>query len=612
MCGIVGYTGQRPAGPIVLDGLHKLEYRGYDSAGIALIEDDGQLYVAHATGKLDSLVQHIDGQLPPATCAIGHTRWATHGVPSDRNAHPHLDASGRIAVVHNGIIENFHDLRSRFSPDIFTSDTDTEVLAHMLAAEVDSGADLLDALRHVVSSALGAYSLVITSSDEPGRIIAARIGNAGGLVIGYGDGESHIASDLGALIAHTREISFLEPGEFVDLNHDVVTFVDADGRTIEKALETAPQDFVTAARGRYKHFMLKEIYEQPDAVLDALRGRYLSDPSRVELDEVPYTAKQIETINRVVLVGMGTSSNSTLVGRHYIERFARIPSEVDNASEFRYRQPVLDEHTLVVSVAQSGETVDTLAAMDEARRAGCMQITLCNTHGAQTTRVADGTLYMRSGPEVAVASTKTMAASMLLLHALALHLGHQRGTLDPSVEAQQVEAALHLPVAIGNTLELAPYIQEIALHYAAFDDFLFLGRGLGFPIAMEGALKLKEVSYIHAEGYAAGEMKHGPIALIDPLTPTVAIAPRDSVFDKMRSNIEQVRARSGEVVAVVSNGDHSLDDLVTHVIELPEVDPLLAPLVSVVPLQLLSYYIALERGADIDQPRNLAKTVTVE
>ncbi len=612
MCGIVGYTGQRPAGPIVLDGLRKLEYRGYDSAGIALIEDDGQLYVAHATGKLDALVQHTEGQLPPASSAIGHTRWATHGEPNDRNAHPHLDASGRIAVVHNGIIENFHELRSRFSPDIFTSDTDTEVLAHMLAAEVDGGADLLDALRHVVASAQGAYSLVVTTSDEPGRIVAARIGNAGGLVIGYGDGESHIASDLGALIAHTRQIAFLEPGEFVDLDRSAVVFVDADGGTIEKARETAPQDFVTAARGRYKHFMLKEIYEQPDAVLDALRGRYLSDPSRVSLDEVPYTAEQIATINRVVLVGMGTSTNSTLVGRHYFERFARIPSEVDNASEFRYRQPVLDEHTLVVSVAQSGETVDTLAAMDEAQRAGCMQITLCNTPGAQTTRVADGTLHMRSGPEVAVASTKTMSASMLLLHALALYLGRQRGVLDDGLEAQQVEAALHLPVAIGQTLELASQIQEIAKHYAAFDDFLFLGRGLGFPIAMEGALKLKEVSYIHAEGYAAGEMKHGPIALIDPQTPTVAIAPRDSVFDKMRSNIEQVRARSGEVIAIVTKGDNSLDDLVTDSIELPEVDPLLAPLVSVIPLQLLSYYIALERGADIDQPRNLAKTVTVE
>lgn len=400
MCGIVGYTGQRPAGPIVLDGLRKLEYRGYDSAGIALVDREGQLYLARATGKLDALVQHTEGQLPPSTCAIGHTRWATHGEPNDRNAHPHLDASGRIAVVHNGIIENFHDLRSRFSPDIFNSDTDTEVLAHMLAVEVDSGADLLEALRRVVASAQGAYSLVITSTDEPGRIIAARIGNAGGLVIGYGDGEAHIASDLGALITHTREIAFLEPGEFVDLNPDTISFVDSDGATIEKARETAPQDFVAAARGRYKHFMLKEIYEQPDAVLDALRGRYLSDPSRVELQDVPYTAQQIANINRVVLVGMGTSSNSTLVGRHYIERFARIPAEVDNASEFRYRQPVLDEHTLVVSVAQSGETVDTLAAMDEARRAGCMQITLCNTPGAQTTRVADGTLYMRAGKSV--------------------------------------------------------------------------------------------------------------------------------------------------------------------------------------------------------------------
>ena len=612
MCGIVGYTGRRPAGPIVLDGLRRLEYRGYDSAGIALVEDDGQLYLARATGKLDALVQHTEGQLPPATCAIGHTRWATHGEPSDRNAHPHLDASGRIAVVHNGIIENFHDLRSRFSTDLFTSDTDTEVLAHMLAAEIDGGADLLDALRHVVVSAQGAYSLVVTSKDEPGRIVAARVGNAGGLVVGYGDHESHIASDLGALIAHTRDIAFIEPGEFVDLTREAISFIDAEGATIEKAHETAPPDYVTAARGRYKHFMLKEIHEQPDAVLDALRGRYLSDPPRVELQEVPYTADQIASINRIVLVGMGTSSNSTLVGRHYFERFARIPSEVDNASEFRYRQPVLDEHTLVVSVAQSGETVDTLAAMDEARRAGCMQITLCNTPGAQTTRVADGTLYMRAGPEVAVASTKTMSASMLLMHALALYLGRQRGALDASVEAHQVQAALHLPVAIGQALELAPRIEEIARHYATFDDFLFLGRGLGFPIAMEGALKLKEVSYIHAEGYAAGEMKHGPIALIDPRTPTVAIAPRDAVVDKMRSNIEQVRARSGEVIALVSHGDHSLDDLVTDVIELPEVDPLLAPLVSVVPLQLLSYYIALERGADIDQPRNLAKTVTVE
>ncbi len=613
MCGIVAYSGQRPAGPIVLDGLRRLEYRGYDSAGIALIEDDGELYVARATGKLDALVQHTEGQLPPATTAIGHTRWATHGEPSDRNAHPHLDPNGRVAVVHNGIIENFEALRARFPAETFNSDTDTEVLAHLLAANLDAGADLLEALRAVVADAEGAYSLVVSSRDEPGRIVAARVGNAGGLVIGYGDDETHVASDLGALITHTRRVNFLEPGEFVDLTSNGATFVDAAGTTIEKAVEVTPHDYVTAARGRHKHFMLKEIYEQPDAVLDALRGRYHTDPPRVALeDELGLTEEQVASIDRAVLVGMGTSSNSTLVGRHYFERFARIPSEVDNAAEFRYREPVLNPRTLVVSVAQSGETVDTLAAMDEAQRAGCPQITLCNTPGAQTTRVADGTLYLRTGPEVAVASTKTMASSMLLLHALALYLGRARGALDPEVERHQVEAALHLPVAIGEALDLAPQMEDIARRYAQFEDFLFLGRGLSLPIAMEGALKLKEVSYIHAEGYAAGEMKHGPIALIDPQTPTVAIAPRDSVFEKMRSNIEQVRARQGDVIAVVSHDDHSLDDLATDVIELPEVDPLLAPIVTVVPLQLLAYYIALQRGADIDQPRNLAKTVTVE
>ena len=612
MCGIVGYTGRRPAGQIVLDGLRRLEYRGYDSAGIALVEDDGELYLARATGKLDALVQHSEGQLPPATVAIGHTRWATHGEPSDRNAHPHLDPDGRVAVVHNGIIENFEALRARFPSSTFKSDTDTEVLAHMLASELNRGADLLDALRSVSSEAQGAYSLVATDRNEPGRIVAARVGNAGGLVIGYGDEETHIASDLGALISHTNRVNFLESGEFVDLTTEGATFVDADGGVIEKPVEATPHDYVATARGRHKHFMLKEIYEQPDAVLDALRGRYHADPPRVELDELPFTPDQIQSIDRAVLVGMGTSSNSTLVGRHYFERFARIPSEVDNAAEFRYREPVLSDRTLVVSVAQSGETVDTLAAMDEAQRAGCLQITLCNTPGAQTTRVADGTLYLRSGPEVAVASTKTMASSMLLLHALALYLGRLRGTLDPEVERRQVEAALHLPVAIGQALDLAPQLEDIARRYAEFEDFLFLGRGLSLPIAMEGALKLKEVSYIHAEGYAAGEMKHGPIALIDARTPTVAIAPRDSVFEKMRSNIEQVRARHGEVIAIVSQGDHSLDSLVTDVIELPEVDPMLAPIVTVVPLQLLAYYIALERGADIDQPRNLAKTVTVE
>ncbi|MDA0269905.1 MAG: glutamine--fructose-6-phosphate transaminase (isomerizing) [Chloroflexi bacterium] len=613
MCGIVGYSGHRPAGPILLEGLRRLEYRGYDSAGLALFDGDRQFYIAHATGKLDALVQRVEGTLPPATSGIGHTRWATHGEPSDRNAHPQLDPDGTIAVIHNGIIENFEELRARYARGPFHSETDTEVLAHMLAGAVERGVDLLDALRGVVAEARGAYSVVAVAVGEPGRMVAARAGNAGGIVIGTGEGEHLLASDLGALLPHTRRVTFLEPGEFVDLCADSVRYVDIEGHELTKTIEVLPYDPVSAVKGPYKHFMLKEIHEQPDAALNAMRGRYLTGPLRVDLSgDIPFDAAWAKALTRVVLVGMGTSMHSALVGRHYIERFARLPAEVDNSAEFRYRGPVLDEHTLVISVAQSGETVDTLAAMDEAKRAGCPQITICNSPGAQTTRVANATLLMRAGPEIAVASTKTMVASMVLLHALALYLGRLRGTLAPDVEAQQVQAALHLPAAIGAALNLGGQIEVLADRYADSRDFLFLGRGLGYPAALEGALKLKEVSYIHAEGYAAGEMKHGPIALIDDQFPTVALAPRDDVFDKMRSNIEQIRARKGPVIALVSAGDRSLEGVATDIVEMPEVDPLLTPIVAVVPLQLLSYYIATRRGADVDQPRNLAKTVTVE
>ena len=612
MCGIVGYTGHRPAGPIVLDGLRRLEYRGYDSAGVALFDDRGELYVARATGKIDALLQRVEGTLPPAIAGIGHTRWATHGEPSERNAHPHLDPDGTVAVVHNGIVENFEDLRLRYARGPFLSDTDTEVLAHMLATRIEGGVDLLAALRSVVAEARGAYSIVAISRHESGRIVAARVGNAGGIVIGVGDGEHLLASDLGALLPHTRRVTFMEPGDFADVRADGVSYVDAAGALIARRVEVLPYDPVAAVKGPYKHFMLKEIFEQPDAALDAIRGRYQTRPPRVEFEALPLDEARARSLTRGVLIGMGTSMHAAMVGRHYIERFARLPAEVDNSAEFRYRQPVLDANTLVVSVAQSGETVDTLSAMDEARSAGCLQITLCNTPGAQTTRVADGTILLRVGPEIAVASTKTMVASMLLLHGLALRLGRLRGTLDATVEAQQIQAALHLPAALGQALELAPQIEEIAGRYAHHEDFLFLGRGLGYPIALEGALKLKEVSYIHAEGYAAGEMKHGPIALIDEQMPTLAIAPHDDVFDKMRSNIEQVRARRGPVIAIVSCGDRSLEGVANDIIELPEVDPLLAPIVTVVPLQLLAYYIATCRGADVDQPRNLAKTVTVE
>ena len=395
-------------------------------------------------------------------------------------------------------------------------------------------------------------------------------------------------------------------GELADVRADAVRYIDAAGAELTKAVEEQPFDPVAAVKGRHRHFLVKEIREQPDAVLDVLRGRYLADPPRVEMEGIPWGADQVRALRRVLLVGMGTSMLAAAVGRHYIERFARLPAEVDNAAEFRYRQPVLDPSTLVISVAQSGETVDTLAAMDEARRAGCPQLTVCNTPGALSTRIADGTVYLRVGPEIAVASTKCLTASIAALHGIALHLGRLAGRLDPALEAA------HLPAALGEALLLEPHIAEIAKRYARYQNFLFLGRGLSYPMAMEGALKLKELSYIHAEGYPAGEMKHGPIALIDESMPTVAIALRDEVFDKMRSNIEQVRARRGPVIAIVSAGDHSLDDIVEERIELPAVDPLLSPIVSVVPMQLLAYHIALERGADVDQPRNLAKTVTVE
>ncbi|MXZ63314.1 MAG: glutamine--fructose-6-phosphate transaminase (isomerizing) [Chloroflexi bacterium] len=616
MCGIIGYTGSRPAGPLLLECLRRLEYRGYDSAGIALFDDAQQLYLARAEGKLDNLANRVEGQLPPAAAGIGHTRWATHGAPSDRNAHPQLDPSGRVAVVHNGIVENFETLRRRFTDrgDTFASETDTEVLAHLVADALARGADLADAVRSVIGETKGAYSLVAITVDEPGRLVDARVGNAGGIVVGHGEGvaEQFVSSDLAAILPLTRTVTFLGPGEVADVRAEGVTLTDADGRTIDREPEVQPFDPVAAAKGRFRHFMLKEIHEQPDAALDAMRGRYLLDPPRVEIEGFGFDEARVRDINRVVLVGMGTSLYAAMIARHYIERFARVPAEVDNASEFRYRRPVLDEHTLVISVGQSGETVDTLAAMEEAQRAGCAQLTICNTPGSQATRLADSTVLIRVGPEIAVASTKCLIGAIIALHAAALQLGRLRGVLDEATARAEIESALHLPAALGEALLLEDRVRELAARYAQFDDFLFLGRGLSYPVALEGALKLKEVSYIHAEGYAAGEMKHGPIALIDERMATVAIAVRDEVREKMRSNIEQVKARRGPVLALTSAGDDSLDGVADDVLVIPAFDGALAPAVSLVPLQLLAYHIALERGADVDQPRNLAKTVTVE
>ena len=619
MCGIIGYSGWRPAGRILIECLRRLEYRGYDSAGIALFDGRQELFHARATGKLENLASRVEGQLPPAVAGIGHTRWATHGAPSDANAHPQLDPAGRVAVVHNGIVENFEALRRRFTDRAapFASDTDTEVLAHLLAEALEGGADLADAVRGVIAETEGAYSLVAIARDDPGRLVAARVGNAGGIVVGHGDGtagrpEQFVCSDLAAILPFARRVTFLEPGELADVRAEGVALSDAAGRPVERAPELQPYDPVAAVKGRYKHFMLKEIHEQPDAALDAMRGRYLLDPPRVDLEGFGLDEQRARELQRVVLVGMGSSLHAAMLGRHYVERFARVPAEVDNASEFRYRRPVLDAHTLVISVGQSGETVDTLAAMEEARRAGCPQITICNTPGSQATRLADGTVLMRVGPEIAVASTKCLIGAMIGLHATALHLGGLRDTLDDAVARSEVESALHLPAALGESLLLEERVRDLAARYAHFDDFLFLGRGLSYAVALEGALKLKEVSYIHAEGYAAGEMKHGPIALIDEGLATVALAIRDEVREKMRSNIEQVKARRGPVLALTSDGDGSLDGVADDVLAVPAFAGALAPAVTLVPLQLLAYYIALERGADVDQPRNLAKTVTVE
>ena len=614
MCGIIGYAGSREAGPLLLEGLQRLEYRGYDSAGIAILDGEGRLNLKKHVGKLSNLVAHLEGVYPPGTIGLAHTRWATHGKPSDENAHPHLDCEGDVAVVHNGIVENYLALRRELQGEghRFDSETDTEVIAHLVESHLRDGDDLPSALRRTIERIEGSQAIVVCSRSHPDRLVAARVGNAGGVVVGYGQHEHFLASDLPALLPETRTVAFLGDGETVELRREEVLYWDAEGRPIEKEPQEMPLDPAAAAKGVYKHFMLKEIMEQPECVLDTFRGRVLFDPPGVELAELSLSEETLRSIERVVLIGMGTSLHGAMVARNYFESIAGVPAEVDNASEFRYRSALVGPETLVISVAQSGETVDTLEAMQAVKRRGSPQLTICNTPGAQSTRIADGTIYTRCGPEIGVASSKTLTASIVALYLFACHLGRLRGRLDESKLAELIEPLAHLPDLMGRVLQDEPAFEELAHSLSAFDHFLYLGRGLQYPIAMEGALKLKELSYIHAEGYPAGEMKHGPIALVDETMPTVAIAVRDGLREKMLSNIEQVRARDGMVIAVINEGDEELASKVNHVIEVPETSPFLLPLLTVLPLQLLAYHIALRRGCDVDQPRNLAKTVTVE
>ncbi|HYM16873.1 MAG TPA: glutamine--fructose-6-phosphate transaminase (isomerizing) [Dehalococcoidia bacterium] len=614
MCGIIGYAGERDAAPFLLDALQRLEYRGYDSAGIAVM-DGGAISIARGAGKLSALRSGLEGAYPVGATGIGHTRWATHGKPTEANAHPHRDCAGEVVVIHNGIVENYLDLREelRTRGHQLRSETDTEVMPHLIEACLDEGDDLLSALRRTIARLRGAHAIVAMSAREPGAIVAARVGNAGGVVIGYGRGEMFVASDLSALLPETQDVAFLDDGEIARVTPAGASYIASDGTPLQKARQTVPFDPVSAARGAYKHFMLKEIMEQPECIMDTFRGRAIFDPPAVELEGLRMDDEAFRGIERVVLVGMGTSMHAAHVGRTYFERIAGIPAELDNSSEFRYRDALIGPGTLVVSVAQSGETVDTLEAMADARRRGAPQITICNTPGAQTTRVAGGgTVLTRCGPEVAVASTKTLTASITALYLLACRIARARGVLDAPQLGALVNDLARIPDLMGRVLKLGPEIDRIAASVAQSRDFLFLARGLQFPMALEGALKLKEVSYIHAEGYPAGEMKHGPIALIDRDMPVVAIALDDGTRDKMLSNIEQVRARDGIVIGIVSEGDAEIAAKCHQVLELPRTTPLLYPLLSAIPMQLLSYHIAVRRGCDVDQPRNLAKTVTVE
>ncbi|MCH7625286.1 MAG: glutamine--fructose-6-phosphate transaminase (isomerizing) [Chloroflexi bacterium] len=614
MCGIIGYTGSKAATPIILDGLTSLEYRGYDSAGIAVIDSAGEPSIHKAAGKLENLKKILENGHPEGTSGIGHTRWATHGGPTDFNAHPHTDCGGDVMVVHNGIVENYLELKQELMANghKFSSQTDAECIPHLIESFISEEYSLEDAVRATANRMSGANAVVVMSKREPGKIVSFKLGNAGGIVVGYGKGEMLLASDLPALLPHTRDIVYLAGGEMVTVTRDDAAYLRLDGSATEKTPMHVTYDALSSAKGEYKHFMLKEIHEQPEVAIDALRGRVSFDDMSIDLEDFPFSDEEVRNFDRVVLVGMGTSLHAAMVGRLWIESLARIPAEADNSSEFRYRDPVLSENTLVISISQSGETADTLAAMDEAKRKGVRQLTLCNYAGTQTTRVADGTMLLRAGLEIGVASSKTFTCSLISLYMLALYMGVKRGTVNKDQLEAHVRDLARLPDLLGRLLSEERQYETLAQRWYSRSDFLFLGRGINYPLAMEGALKLKELSYIHAEGYPAGEMKHGPISLIDENMPVVALMPKDSLYEKMLSNVNEVKARGGIVIAIATEGDEAIRERADHVIYLPEASPDLNPILNAIPAQLIAYHIAVRRGCDVDQPRNLAKSVTVE
>jgi glutamine---fructose-6-phosphate transaminase (isomerizing) len=613
MCGIVGYVGDKSAVGIIVDGLKRLEYRGYDSAGVAILGADGQLHVRRAPGRLKALESTLRDRPVAGTIGIGHTRWATHGRPSEENAHPHTDCTGGLVVVHNGILENYLDIKERLAADghVFKSETDTEVLAHLIEHHLKKVGRLDHAVKRALGEVRGSYAVGVVSSAAPDRLVAGKHG-AGSVVVGLGRGEMFLASDIPAILSHTRDVVILEDDEVAVVRADSVELSTLDGEPVQREPVRILWDPIMAEKGGYRHFMLKEIYEQPRAITDTFRGRIAPETGAIVLPDVALDVSVVRGIQRVLFVACGTAWHAALIGRSMVERLAGLPAEVDLASEFRYRDAVIGPETLVIAVSQSGETADTLGAVKAARLKGCPILAITNVVGSALSREATGTLYMHAGPEIGVASTKAFATMIVATYLLGLWLGGQRDAITAEDVRKRIRDLVEIPRLVEQTLELDGQVAELARHLSSARDFLYLGRGLQYPIALEGALKLKEISYIHAEGYAGGEMKHGPIALITDGLPVVAIAPRDGSYERMLGNVEEVRAREGLVIAVVQQGDRALASKATHVLEVPPCADFLAPLLTVIPLQLLAYHIAVRRGCDVDQPRNLAKSVTVE
>lgn len=613
MCGIVGYIGPRDATPIILNGLKRLEYRGYDSAGVAVVQNGG-IEMRRDAGKLSKLTDLVSQQPISGAPGIGHTRWATHGAPSARNAHPHLGSTGRVVVVHNGIVENYLELKDEMSAEgiAFQSDTDTETIVHLVERYQSTGLNFTEAARATFKQVQGASVILLIDADEPDKIVCARIGNAGGVVIGLGEGENFLASDIPAILEHTRRVIFLESRQMAIVTRDGINLQTIDGSPVIPQIHSISFDPVAAEKGEYRHFMQKEIHEQVRALTDTLAGRVDFAAGKIRLPELNLTPETAKRIQKIYITACGTAAYAGMVGKTLIEKIARIPVEVVIGSEFRYSDPIIDENTVVLAISQSGETADTLAAMEEGRKKGAILWSIVNAIGSQAMRIADGAISMQTGPEIGVASTKAFTAPLVDQYMLAILLADLRGTIDDKTRRALVADLRLIPDLVGRTLEREPQVEKAAHALKDIRDCLYLGRGINMPIAYEGALKLKEISYIHAEGYPAGEMKHGPIALIDEHMPVICIAPKDPWHEKMISQIQQAKARNGIVIAVATDGDELVEGMADYVLWIPEAPWLLSPVVTVLPLQLLAYHIATIRGLDVDQPRNLAKSVTVE